>query len=431
MTEILNDLFCTTDSEAAEGLDHLHQSLCNGEIPDITEADIAAVEDDSIPADEAQSTLLLQADENLLQNHSYLGDFYGVGCAETGQYYLLANDVSGNSAGFPKLGRIVSAEEYHALMDDPSATLEGCTLFGAYVDGCWSFRLLDECRSYVSLLAFGLVSRLFSRNKGLLESDSMMEKTAIIVGQGSAGSMVALYLARSGVGRFILIDNDILDIHNICRHQLDHHALGQYKVDAMRKAILGINPKADVKVFRGWLEDAPMELFSDVKDGIVVGTADVMAANALANELAKKLNIPFSAVGGWTRCHAGEVFYWKPDSSLSPYGKAFHGLIAASDPHPHANPDYFADDHDRETLNYEPGTAVDLGFITMVSLKFDLDLINLNNEHYTPRVLNDYTNYTLICNTNNPKLGGENAVMFPKPMYISSNITLSADAPHA
>ena len=105
----------------------------------------------------------------------------------------------------------------------------------------------------------------------------MMEKTAIIVGQGSAGSMVALYLARSGVGRFILIDNDILDIHNICRHQLDHHALGQYKVDAMRKAILGINPKADVKVFRGWLEDAPMELFSDVKDGIVVGTGQGIA----------------------------------------------------------------------------------------------------------------------------------------------------------
>ena len=51
----------------------------------------------------------------------------------------------------------------------------------------------------------------------------------------------------------------------------------------------------------------------------------------------------------------------------------------------------------------------DIGFVTLVGVKFALDLLNLESEAYTPRVLNDYTPYTLICNTNRPEIGGENA----------------------
>lgn len=438
MTEILNDLTCAPvsfDDETAtdETKERLRQLFRSGGTPSEAAANAEAVADAEAvddPFANMKRALLLQADEALLMDKTYVGDVCGAGCAETGKYYLLAR-ADDNPADFPKLGRIVTAEEYRTLMEDPSATLEDCTLFGAYVDNCWVFRMLDEDRSYICLLPFGLVNKLFSRNTGLFESDSMMEKTAIIVGQGSAGSMVALYLARSGVGRFILLDADTLEIHNLCRHQLDSRDLGRYKVDAMRDAILRVNPKARVEVFRGWLEEAPMDLFTSVKDGIVVGTADDRAANALSNELAKSLGVPFTAVGGWTRCHAGEVFYWKPDSGLPTYGTAFAGLIAEAAAAPKTNHDYFADDHDRETLNFEPGTAVDLGFITMVNLKFILDLMNLNNDHYTTRVLDDHTHYTLICNTNKPAIGGENAVMFPKSLYISDNITLSAEAPRA
>ena len=171
-----------------------------------------------------------------------------------------------------------------------------------------------------------------------------------------------------------------------------------------------------------------MEMFSDVKDGIVVGTADDMPPNALANELAKVLGVPFVAFAGWTRCHAGEVFYWTPNSGLPTYGQAFRDLIAEAEAAPKADhSNYFADDHDAETLNFETGTGVDLGFISMVALKFILDLMNLGNDHYTTRVLDDYTNYTLICNTNKTEIGGENAAMFPKPMYISDNITFSVE----
>ena len=72
---------------------------------------------------------------------------------------------------------------------------------------------------------------IFSRNTGILESDIMLKKGAIIIGCGSVGSLVALELARAGVGRFFLVDMDILSYHNICRHQCGIQDVGKYKPD--------------------------------------------------------------------------------------------------------------------------------------------------------------------------------------------------------
>ena len=79
---------------------------------------------------------------------------------------------------------------------------------------------------------------VFSRNTGILESDIMLTKGAVFIGCGSVGSLFALELARAGVGRFMLVDSDILGYHNICRHQCGIFDVGRYKTDAMRDRIL-------------------------------------------------------------------------------------------------------------------------------------------------------------------------------------------------
>ena len=71
----------------------------------------------------------------------------------------------------------------------------------------------------VRIKPYDTVTRLFSRNTGLLESGAMLEKRAVLVGCGSVGSLVAMELARSGVGKFVLCDTDTLQIQNMCRHQ--------------------------------------------------------------------------------------------------------------------------------------------------------------------------------------------------------------------
>ena len=58
-------------------------------------------------------------------------------------------------------------------------------------------------------------------------------KKVVVVGCGSGGGFVALSLAMSGVGNFVLIDDDVLEESNIMRHVADRRYLGQPKAEAV------------------------------------------------------------------------------------------------------------------------------------------------------------------------------------------------------
>ncbi|WP_018757075.1 tRNA threonylcarbamoyladenosine dehydratase [Paenibacillus terrigena] len=77
--------------------------------------------------------------------------------------------------------------------------------------------------------------------------DKMKRSTVAVLGIGGVGSIAAEALARTGVGRIILIDKDVVDITNINRQI---HALtttvGQKKADLMHDRIKLINPDCDV-----------------------------------------------------------------------------------------------------------------------------------------------------------------------------------------
>ena len=90
----------------------------------------------------------------------------------------------------------------------------------------------------------------FSRNElaiGTEGLDVMRNSTVAVLGVGGVGSFAAEALARSGVGRIILIDKDVVDITNINRQI---HALmttiGQPKAELMKERIKLINPECDV-----------------------------------------------------------------------------------------------------------------------------------------------------------------------------------------
>ncbi|PGB81751.1 thiamine biosynthesis protein ThiF [Bacillus toyonensis] len=58
---------------------------------------------------------------------------------------------------------------------------------------------------------------LLNRTQG---NNKLSEKKVTIIGLGSLGSRIAFELARAGVKTFTLIDEDILDVDNIFRHEL-------------------------------------------------------------------------------------------------------------------------------------------------------------------------------------------------------------------
>ena len=363
--------------------------------------------------------------EGALPDMDYLGEVTGAGSADTGYFYLLSTDETYadrfKNPDHTTRGLIVPPDLYTALLRE-DVTLTGYDYFGTFKDGSPLFNRCDDAKSTLTVDRFTLIHDLFSRNTGLFESAEMLEKSAVIIGCGSVGSRAAEELARSGVGRFLLIDDDILKPHNICRHTHGMRSLGRYKADLVKESVMNIDPAASVTVFHGKLEDAPLSLFDDFnRNGIVFATADDRRANALANTLSDTLHLPFVAVGCWARAHAGEVCCHIPNKNMKTYGETFAGLLKDA-PARDTHGDYFGETEARERLHFEPGTSVDIGFVTLVGVKFALDLLNLNSEAYTPRVLNDYTSYTLICNTNRPEIGGETAKIFPYPLYISRSI---------
>ena len=286
----------------------------------------------------------------------------------------------------------------------------------------------DYAQYPVRIKKYDTVTNLFSRNTGLLESSAMLDKRAVLVGCGSVGSFVAMQLARSGVGKFVLCDTDTLEIHNICRHQCGFDDLGRYKVDAVKDKILNINPNAEVITYRSIIQRVPEdELMSLLgRNTIIIGGGDNRGSADWACKLAIKTDSTFVSTGCWTRAFAGEIFYWASGRNLSCYSCALGGLIDEDRPESHAT--YFGSDEEKETLSFEPGIAADIDFVTIIAVKLALDLLNRDNENYTPRVIDYLKQYTWVCNTNNTKIGGPRAAIFPTPLWITNNLTVNKDA---
>jgi len=78
-----------------------------------------------------------------------------------------------------------------------------------------------------------------------------VRKAAIgIAGLGGLGSAVAISLARTGIGRLILADFDVVEPSNLNRQQYLMKHLGMAKTEAMRELLAEINPSVKITTFK-------------------------------------------------------------------------------------------------------------------------------------------------------------------------------------
>lgn len=274
----------------------------------------------------------------------------------------------------------------------------------------------------VKLEPYSLKLDLFSRNTGILESDIMLNKKALFIGCGSVGSLVAVELAKAGVGHFMLVDNDIFGYHNICRHQCGIYDVGRYKIDAVADRILAINPYAEVKKFNRAIQDVDRDEvlgFCD-KDTVIVGGADNREGDLYACNLGIQAGASFVSIGCWERAFAGEIFYCLPEGT--PTYQDFLAVTGYVSGRVTQNRRFYTTEADLEKATFEPGISADVNFVTIVGIKLILDLLNRDNEAYTQRVLPHLTQYTLVCNTNDTKIGGEQAEIFSYPLQVTTSI---------
>jgi sulfur carrier protein ThiS adenylyltransferase len=71
--------------------------------------------------------------------------------------------------------------------------------------------------------------------------------TVAVCGLGGLGSNIATALARSGIGKLLLIDFDCVDVTNLHRQQYKASQIGRYKAEALAENLLEIAPYTEIQ----------------------------------------------------------------------------------------------------------------------------------------------------------------------------------------
>ena len=114
----------------------------------------------------------------------------------------------------------------------------------------------------------------FSRLELLVGKDNLNKinnTTVLIIGLGGVGSFALESLVRNGIGKVIIVDNDIVDITNLNRQIMTlQNNVGKFKTDVWEKRILEINPICKVKKITKFITKENInELFCENIDYIV------------------------------------------------------------------------------------------------------------------------------------------------------------------
>lgn len=124
-----------------------------------------------------------------------------------------------------------------------------------------------------------------------------------IIGLGGIGSLLAEYLARLGVGHFVLVDADVVERTNLSRivgaTKLDV-ARKVHKLKVARRVILGANPSADVKML---VDDVAKNSVAQqlANCDYLFLAADSMRARLVFNALVHQYLIPGAQLGAKAR----------------------------------------------------------------------------------------------------------------------------------
>ncbi|GAB4195511.1 MAG: hypothetical protein OHK0013_01740 [Sandaracinaceae bacterium] len=218
-------------------------------------------------------------------------------------------------------------------------------------------------------------SDLFSRSRGLLETDALARRTVGIVGVGSGGSAIAVDLARAGVGRFVLVDPDRLELANLSRHVCGLSDLGRKKVDAVRDLLLDRNPHVAVTAHALDVLADPARARDALADvDLLIGATDDPRSRGWINRLA--LATGRTAIFGraLTRAYGGDVLRMRPHQGpcvACVYGAGLDREEEITTEAQAANAPAYVSADDRAAL-VQPGLAADIAPIANMMVRLAL-----------------------------------------------------------
>ena len=123
--------------------------------------------------------------------------------------------------------------------------------------------------------------------------EKLRRSTVAVFGIGGVGSFTCEALVRSGLGKIILIDYDIIDISNINRQiHATSKTVGLAKVEVMKDRLLDINPELKVVTYKEKYNEETKEKLISTDYDYVVDAIDMVTSKIDLIATCKEKNIP-------------------------------------------------------------------------------------------------------------------------------------------
>ncbi|NLN14993.1 MAG: tRNA threonylcarbamoyladenosine dehydratase [Tissierellia bacterium] len=146
------------------------------------------------------------------------------------------------------------------------------------------------------------MSNIFTRTEAVVGKEGMdilSKSTVAVFGIGGVGSFAAEALARSGIGKLILIDYDIIDITNVNRQiHATTKTVGMPKVEVMKERLLDINPNLELITYQEKYNEETKDLLISKDYDYIIDAIDMITSKIDLIVTAKEMGIPIiSAMG--------------------------------------------------------------------------------------------------------------------------------------
>lgn len=188
---------------------------------------------------------------------------------------------------------------------------------------------------YAEALRQGISPYRYLRNQQTISIEEQLklaESQVTVVGAGGLGGQVILLLGRVGIGRLMVVDQDVFDETNLNRQALSSRTvLGRSKSEVAVSIINDINPGVDVTSYR--LKIDPSNVLDTMAgSNVVVDALDNIPDRFVLEDGAKKMGIPLvhGAIAGLN----GQIMTIFPDDEglANLYGKGTTHKVAAESP---------------------------------------------------------------------------------------------------
>lgn len=130
------------------------------------------------------------------------------------------------------------------------------------------------------------VTPTYDRQIQIFDPAEYEDAKIAIIGLGNIGSNTAIVLARLGLKKFILIDHDHVEAHNLSSQSFTVKDAGKSKAESLAKQLMAINPACvlDIRVaeYAGEVLDASVLVSAVDSMAIRQSICDAMTANGYA-----------------------------------------------------------------------------------------------------------------------------------------------------